>query len=559
MDILLRTLRDGPGGIIASRDTALSTKELSIGCAPDQQIQLLGRTVAPRHAVLRGNASQASLTCLGGTRATVNGEEVRRARLTTGDYIEIGGHRLTLAEPPAGFDLAIELRPNAAIDSSDFAATFRTDLDQTWLGKRWNAWLLLGLVATFGFAIPLQVARSRAASHPAVQWAATHMRTLDLWSPGPLAPGHQRLMGDGCTSCHQGLFATVQDEHCRSCHSKVQDHIGPGLVNLTTPARSGAAPTQPCISCHREHEEPTGHLVDGSDSVCVACHSAAAAGLQPVTGFGSGRHPLFSTRTSPGKETHNPGAPAAATSGLKFSHAQHLDEQRVRRNGQAALACADCHKLSPDGERFELPTMAANCIGCHDLNFDPDAPDRRLPHGKPTEVVVILQDYFARKLMEPAHTRKPEPERRRLPGHEDEDEEPTTTADRGCGGGSIYACAMQLAAREVQVEFTQRGCVSCHRVTDSHDKNLAKRFEVEPIHIQRDYFPAARFPHGSHVIQGGRTGDAACLTCHPANTPNARSPLLPELPTCETCHTDVVVRDRTRVQCMSCHGYHPHR
>jgi nitrate reductase cytochrome c-type subunit len=118
---------------------------------------------------------------------------------------------------------------------------------------------------------------------------------------------------------------------------------------------------------------------------------------------------------------------------------------------------------------------------------------------------------------------------------------------------------MKMAADEVEMEFERRGCITCHRVRDTRNADLAERFEVEPIRLRNEYFPTARFPHRSHLIQNGVDGDGACLTCHPAKDAEvggASQLLLPEISNCEGCHSDRPARDRTRLQCVSCHAYH---
>jgi len=558
MDVLLRELRDDPGGIAAYRDTEIEAKEVSIGCAPDQQIQLIGRGVGARHARIRGGRRRPSLTCLHGLRAAVNGKERVAAHLDIGDTVEIGGHRLTLVQAPAGFDLAIELRPNAKIDSSDFEAAFRTDLQQTWLSRRGPARLVIGLVALFGFAVPLAYVKARGMDGPLPpwvpawlsDWVPTKMRASvaesfalapdAFWSTGPLGPGHQQLLGQRCGACHQTLFEHVQDGACRDCHKNTADH-----VEGTRLSQTSLGATQRCAICHHEHDDP-GTLVDRTDKLCVDCHANAAGSFgalkgQAVSGFSTGRHPLFASTGQPA---------AKGESGLTFWHAQHLNADRVHKSGDGnPLQCADCHELSADGEYFEPTTMADHCARCHELTFDPDVPDRQLPHGNPREVVRTLQDYFVRKLSEPGAVQRPPRVRRRLPGHEDEAVACMATP---------YVCAMQSAFKEVRTQFQRSGCVSCHQVTDTRKRDLAERFMVVPIYLTRDYFPAARFPHRSHLVQDQRTGDQACLSCHPAQDAQASELLLPDLPTCEGCHSDAPDRDRTRLHCVSCHAYHPH-
>src|SRR5687767_11856472 len=140
MDALLRELREGPDGIAEYYDTELTAKELTIGSATDRNIQLLGRGIAADHAVIRQVGSQLRLECRRGETVRLNGKKRADARLNVGDVIELAGHQLRIAKPPPGFSAAIELQTNDRIDASAFESAFRTDLSQTWLGKRVMAW-----------------------------------------------------------------------------------------------------------------------------------------------------------------------------------------------------------------------------------------------------------------------------------------------------------------------------------------------------------------------------------------------------------------------------------
>ncbi|HJY37785.1 MAG TPA: hypothetical protein VJ299_09980, partial [Steroidobacteraceae bacterium] len=170
------------------------------------------------------------------------------------------------------------------------------------------------------------------------------------------------------------------------------------------------------------------------------------------------------------------------------------------------------------------------------------------PHGKPREVVLTLQDYFTRKFSDP-NAGKPTRERRRLPGHEEEEQTCT---------GAPFDCAMRSAHAEIENQFTRRGCVGCHRVVDTKSESDFDRFQVYPIRFARDYFPAGRFDHRSHQIQGKLTDDAACLSCHKAKeSQDSKDLLLPRMGKCEECHGDRPAVERVAVQCVSCHAYHP--
>ena len=108
--------------------------------------------------------------------------------------------------------------------------------------------------------------------------------------------------------------------------------------------------------------------------------------------------------------------------------------------------------------------MENRCADCHELTFDPGAPDRQLPHGKPREVVLTLQDYFTRKFSDPNAGRSTR-ERRRLPGHEEEEQTCT---------GAPFDCAMRSARAEIENQFTRRGCVGCHVVVDTQSESVLR-------------------------------------------------------------------------------------
>lgn len=558
MDALLRELREGPDGIAEYYDTEISGERLTIGSAADSNIQLLGREVTREHAVILMSRSHLALECRRGEHVRINGKKRSFAKLSAGDVIELGGHRLTIAQPPPGFAVAIELQPNDRVDASAFESAFRTDLVQTWLGKRTMAWAGVVLVAMAGLVLPLLVMTLHHAGKEVPAWFPGDQ----FWNSGPLHQVHQQAIGDRCDTCHQKLFQRVQDAACVDCHRTTHEHIMPARLAMTA-----LGPTPRCATCHREHNEPASFLVNSGDSMCVDCHGDPEHDFgqiktAAVRGFGERRHPEFKPHLLRPKSTQAGAGfayewqtviaaldTASEQSNLKFSHQQHLDPDRVLRRGDSQpMNCADCHLLETDGEHFQPISMEGQCAACHELTFDPGAPDRQLPHGKPREVVLTLQDYFTRKFSDPNAGRTTR-DRRRLPGQNDEEETCT---------GAPFDCAMRSARKEIESQFTRRGCVGCHGVIDTQASNVFDRFQVIPIRFARDYFPASRFDHRSHEIQGKLTGDAACLSCHAAKESEDSSDLMvPGQTKCTQCHGDKAAAERVTVQCVSCHGYHP--
>src|SRR5512139_2390026 len=183
MEVLLRERRARGDGFVEYNDAEVSAASINIGSAPDQTLQLIGRDIAPQHAQIKLSGPHAGITCRRGSHVIVNGKKVRSALLQQGDQIELDGHHLRLVEPPTGFDLALEITPNTAVQSSDFASAFRTDLAQTWLSKRVAAWSLFVLVLTLTLALPLGelVWHPGKANRP---WSPADAQ----WSTGALLP-----------------------------------------------------------------------------------------------------------------------------------------------------------------------------------------------------------------------------------------------------------------------------------------------------------------------------------------------------------------------------------
>jgi predicted CXXCH cytochrome family protein len=561
MKALIRYLRHGPDGVIEAQDSDATVNELTIGSAADRQIQLIGREVGPDHAAIRGSGGKLAISCRGGFHVQVNGKRVGSAKLAIGDQIKIAGHQLRLVKPPAGFDIAIEVKLTS-VDPSEFENAFRTDLEKTWLSKRSGAWLLATLTLVVALAVPLM------SIHLHRQGRPSPVASIDdtLWSAGPLSPAHEHAAGKTCSACHQQLFVHVKDTACRNCHQSVADHVAASdraLTHLGTPER--------CAQCHREHDGGASQAAVRDDTLCVACHADPQAlfgslrTVSAVSGFSRGAHAAFSIQLlkppagaemgamQDWVERREPVATAREQSNLKFSHQQHLDGTRVTRAGDSgALGCADCHTLQNDGEHFLPVTMERSCASCHQLTFDAEVPTRQLPHGKPLDAMYVIEDYFARKYSDPTLTVKKSAPRRRLP-----DKEIPTDIPDVCIGPS-YICANRRAAAEIENQFAGRGCISCHSVADSKAKDIHERFQVNPVHLSQDYFATARFNHRAHAVQKDLTGDAACLSCHKAKDSNESSQvLIPDVDNCLQCHSDRYVKHQVTVQCVSCHRYHP--
>lgn len=552
MQLLLRKSTVNSQGQSEFSDIELGADSIAIGSAPDCGLQLLGAQIRARHAVIRSHAGGARVEAERGCEFEHNGARVGRAALTVGDTLAFGDHRLTVLAPPRGFDLALEWHPGAA-DGRYLATAYRTSLGETRLRPRALAWVLALAVLLLAGALPLASYFLRQHAEPAaIAPLPVALATADsFWSSGPLHTAHRAALGDRCESCHAKPFEAVQDSTCQSCHKNAMAH-----VPAPHPDHAKFDGLR-CASCHQEHEEPS-TLVVRQDSLCVDCHRDRNT---PVRGFAADQHPAFrlsllqpdvrkmqDSFALSWSRARVPAAPGLQeNSHLKFSHQLHLNGDKVRpQGGGAALQCGSCHTLSADREHFEPITMEKSCSSCHDLSFDPSRPQQQLPHGDAAAVYEVLEAHFISRAF--GLERRSEAPQRRRPGHD--------TAGEACKNDA--ACAKAQAEREAVRQFTQRGCVTCHAVETFASSDPRMRWQVLPVRLTGDWFPAARFNHQVHLRQGNAQGDAACVTCHQAETSQSSSDILmPALDTCLQCHGDAHAQQKFPLQCVSCHAYHP--
>jgi len=557
MDALLRELRRGTDGIAEYRDVEVSAEVLTVGSAPDRTIQLLGERVAPQHAELRLVPDGLRIVCEHGCSVRVAGKEAATASLSTGDSCEFGANILTVVEAPAGFDIALQIEADTDIDASVFENAFRTDLAQGWLETRPAALTLSATVLLLAFLVPLLLATTSSSDSALRRFLPGDA----LWSSGPLHPAHALAIGDDCHSCHVGLFRRVQDAACEECHAAINDHVQ--VAAGTVP--NEAVPR--CATCHREHNEPDPYLVITADVLCTDCHaepgdSPGSPGTAPVTGFSETAHPAFKASLLRPVSSHagtglvfswetaiQPVSFASEVSNLKFPHDTHLDPELVTdpRDGEA-IGCGDCHRLSQDNEHFVPITMESVCIDCHELSFDPQMPARQLPHGEPLEVMLTIEGQYLRKFSDP-NVPQEAVVRRRIPDKDNSTRECVDTA---------FNCAAAAAADDIREQFSVRGCVSCHVVEEYEMSEIYARYQVRPVRLVQDFFPAGSFDHFSHQVMKEQVGDAACLECHAAKQSSESADLLiPDIDNCLGCHSDKPVAGRVTVRCVDCHAYHP--
>ncbi len=582
MDLLLREVGKHQGQVVY-QDTELTDDVITIGSAADQLIQLRGGSIRRQHAVMKMASGQLTISCVGKHTIAVNEKPVKSAALSVGDEIALESHSIKIVRAPGGFDAACEVFIDRELQANSFESAYVTSLDETSLGKRTPSYLLSLLVAVAVLAWPLSAYMLRDNPVDQVTGQPQYQKSGagdKLWSSGPLLPAHQLEVGDDCSACHKVPFQTVQDQACIDCHQSVPDHFDYGAAGQKEVAAGqghggelGAMHIElgvtECQSCHKEHNEPA-VMVMSSDALCVSCHendiklSDQSTGTLAVTGFDMDTHPEFKLNyllpkvvekgTGFGVEWYTKleeyGSDQMDVSNLKFPHDVHLDPDKVQMTGGAeGMVCSDCHTLKSDKEHFEAITMEKHCGACHDLSFDVADPDRQLPHGSPRSVVQTIEEHFVRVYTDPDYKPLGSEKRRRRPGQ--------STSGDDCDD-KPFDCGMQRAKVEAGIQFTQRGCVTCHEVSDNQSDDLYARWMVLPVRINHDWYGRAIYDHASHLTQRGMSENQVCSSCHQAGqSAKSSDVLIPGIENCQSCHGDVSVQDKVLVNCISCHAFHP--
>ena len=563
MQFLLRQVIQDQGQKLL-QDTELAADVITIGSAPDQLIQLRGGAIARRHALLQYKGGKLTLSCVDkGASVLIAGERVSKAELAIGDEVFFETHRLKVTAAPAGFDVACELAIDDELQEHAFESAYVTDLSQTALAKRAPAYLLSLLVILLAFAYPFSayVLRDTASPDPVSQ-AGPHHGDI-FWSSGPLLPAHQVEIGDDCSACHKKAFQQVPNNACVECHQGTNDHYSELAVNHI------AMGVSQCQACHKEHNEPEMMIVN-SDKLCVDCHQSSLKdipGSEPVAavkGFDTSSHPEFKlnyllpTMIKKGtgfgvdwlNKRHPFGSSRQEASNLKFPHDVHLDIDKVQTaNTGEGMVCKDCHSLKSDKEHFQPIAMEQHCSACHDLTFDSEQPGRQLPHGNPREVVQTIEEHFVKVYADPEFKDNNQGRKRRRPGQQER--------MQNCNA-SAFECGMERAVQEANTQFNQRGCVTCHEVSDNKSDDIYARWQVLPVKITSDWYVSATFDHASHLTQRGQSEVEVCSSCHDAKASHVSSDvMIPGMKNCLQCHGDVAAQQKVIVNCVSCHAFHP--
>lgn len=541
MRCLIRFLSKTAAGSVEQTDRIIDVPVITIGRATDKILHLKDRRARLEHARIEPKNGRMHIFSGSIVGVTVNGRSTRDAELSVGDAIEAGANVLRIIDAPEGIDLAMTFELNEA--------EIGDDTDQRWTDAtagvagfsiRQLSWALLIAIVVLGFALPALTLTS-----PGV---ASSMRGSDLlpddgfWSSGPVHSAHSTTAAE-CNACHVRPFQRVPDAACTECHDAIAhvDNVAPNVVGEIR-----------CATCHKEHNEPE-QLVNRHQRLCADCHADLGddSVLLPASDFLDG-HPEFRVSLMQPADDETwvsmridlDEAADANRSNLKFDHSAHLDPDGIiGPQGTVVVQCVDCHQLDAAGALMRPIAMDEHCSGCHTLTFDPDDPDRVVPHGDPPAVVQELVEYYSARLLGgDVESNAP---RVRRPG------QTLTREDRDRVAAEARSMALDVAADL----FERQACATCHAVTrTSEDADLP--WHVQPVRLTNAFYPHARFVHTAHD-----TEVTGCETCHAATaSTTAQDLLMPGIETCRDCHGSGVARRNDASQipstCIMCHGFH---
>jgi hypothetical protein len=400
--------------------------------------------------------------------------------------------------------------------------------------RRWRFWLSLVVpVVALGWLVAQKTQSGQKA-----------------YSSGPLSASHA-VFTQQCSLCHVtragAFFKEVSDDACLACHDAPVHHVNQAF----TPA---------CSSCHLEHKGSI-RLANTSTVSCTQCHENLRVRdggrhfVRSITNFDR-EHPDFSPST---KKLSDPGQ-------LRLNHFLHMKPNLMGPNGKRVqMTCEDCHRLAgepdqlayagdpipirPAGPTSELHAsvrpspmepvkFAADCAGCHTLQFDTRFGPEQVPHDKPEIVHAFLVKRFQEYIRgNPAAVRMPEPPARQVPGRI----RPVSMA----GNASEW---VRFRVDDAEWLLWSKTCKQCHVL-----KSIADSLpEILPSGIRTRWLEHATFDHKAHRMM-------ACTACHAQalDSHDTADVLLPGIQTCRECHRDEArSKEVAEGRCFECHQYH---
>ena len=542
----------------------------TIGRGTDQTIQIADRRLPLSHSRLTLAGGKLTLASSGDYRFAVNGESTRRAQLQAGDLVEISGHSIKVKADDGELDFVLEVEL-ASETVAKLRDRFQTRLRDVKVPERAIAWTLFLVILITTLAIPM----AGFYLDEREELRESMLPDDGQWLSGELHQNHA-FLGENCDVCHAKPFVPTQDEDCLGCHQTVTHHFDTEVHGDDYQVGSR------CADCHQEHST-TGSIIRSDQGVCTTCHAKLTDvgmdgdGLLPATDF-SANHPDFKVSLLQygldddwhEKRVNLDEVGIAEGSNLIFPHDIHLDAAGIdSADGKVQMQCSDCHVPEKGGMKMQAVNMQDHCASCHQLTFDPNSPDRVVPHGSPPELMRTLREYYALQYLTEELGAETDEDQKLAPGTET-DADPVRpvrrpgrverpqlitdliTAMQIDPKASIGAkAAIFIEARVADAAenlFEKQTCTVCHEITAVADAEVP--WKVLPVRISEAWYPLSDFSHEGHK-------NMECDGCHLARDSEvATDILMPDIANCRQCHGGEDAENLLASNCITCHKFH---
>ena len=184
-----------------------------------------------------------------------------------------------------------------------------------------------------------------------------------------------------------------------------------------------------------------------------------------------------------------------------------------------------------------------HCSNCHDLKFEPQAPDKEIPHGNITlakEYVIGTYAEFALRgnFIESDNFKNDASTFRKLIN-----DKPKTKEEKKAALEWAEAKTKEI----IDGRYGRGLCGECHQINDNVK---TASWDIATVHVPKKWLPKSHFNHEPHK-------DRECTTCHNAKkSEKATDILLPSITTCQECHGGESTTSKVRSTCTECHGFH---
>ena len=542
----------------------------TIGRGTDQTIQIADRRLPLSHSRLTLAGGKLTLASSGDYRFAVNGESTRRAQLQAGDLVEISGHSIKVKADDGELDFVLEVEL-ASETVAKLRDRFQTRLRDVKVPERAIAWTLFLVILITTLAIPM----AGFYLDEREELRESMLPDDGQWLSGELHQNHA-FLGENCDVCHAKPFVPTQDEDCLGCHQTVTHHFDTEVHGDDYQVGSR------CADCHQEHST-TGSIIRSDQGVCTTCHAKLTDvgmdgdGLLPATDF-SANHPDFKVSLLQygldddwhEKRVNLDEVGIAEGSNLIFPHDIHLDAAGIdSADGKVQMECSDCHVPEKGGMKMQAVNMQDHCASCHQLTFDPNSPDRVVPHGSPPELMRTLREYYALQYLTEELGAETDEDQKLAPGTEtDADpvrpvrrpgrvERPQLITDlitamqidpKASIGAKAAVFIEARVADAAENLFEKQTCTVCHEITAVADAEVP--WKVLPVRISEAWYPLSDFSHEGHK-------NMECDGCHLARDSEvATDILMPDIANCRQCHGGEDAENLLASNCITCHKFH---